>query len=133
MENSGVETLLNQYQKELLEDLKIDELSLKDKTMMVPIIKHKWVARQMSHKSQLKKLEVAKKKAIAEYTASTPIALTKAAIEQASTNSPKVAAIQEKIDELDIIIEYLEKVEKTVSSLTFDCKNVIDLQKLETT
>ena len=118
---------------ELIEDLKIDELTLKDKTMLVPIIKHKWVARQMTHKSQLKKLNDAKKKAIKEYTATTPVALSKQAIEQATSNDPKIVAIQEKIDELDIIIEYLEKIEKTISSLTFDCKNVIDLQKLETT
>lgn len=133
MEQNGTETLLQQYQKELFEDLRIDELTLKDKAMLVPIIKHKWVARQMTHKSQLKKLTDAKKKAIKEFTTNTPVALSKQAIEQASSNDPRIAAIQEKIDELDIIIEYLEKIEKTISSLTFDCKNVIDLQKLETT
>ena len=37
------------------------------------------------------------------------------------------------VKKLKIIIEYLEKVEKLTGSLTFDCKNVIDLQKLETT
>jgi len=133
MEQNGTETLLQQYQKELFEDLRIDELTLKDKAMLVPIIKHKWVARQMTHKSQLKKLTDAKKKAIKEFTTNTPVALSKQAIEQASSNDPRIEAIQEKIDELDIIIEYLEKIEKAISSLTFDCKNVIDLQKLETT
>lgn len=133
MENSGVESLLQEYQKELLEDLKIDEINLKEKTMLIPTIKHKWVARQMTHKSQLKKLDALKKKAIAELTANMPIALSKTAIADASVNNPKIAAICEKIENLEIIIEYLEKVEKTISSLTFDCKNVIDLQKLETT
>jgi uncharacterized protein YdcH (DUF465 family) len=133
MEQSSTENLLQQYQKELIEDLKIDELNLKDKTMLVPIIKHKWVARQMTHKSQLKKLTEVKKKIIKEFTVNTPVALSKQAIEQASSSDPKIISIQEKINELDIVIEYLEKIEKAVSSLTFDCKNVIDLQKLETT
>lgn len=133
MENTGAETLLLQYQKELLEDLKIDEINLKEKTMIIPTIKHKWVARQMTHKAQLKKLEHAKKAALTTYANNTPVALSKSAIENAILNDPKISSIHQKIEELEIVIEYLEKVEKTISSLTFDCKNVIDLQKLETT
>jgi hypothetical protein len=133
MENNSTESLMQRYSRELHEDLKIDELSIKDKSMMVPIIKHKWVSIQMNHKSQLKKLEFAKKKHIKEYVASAPVALSKNALEQAALNDPKLAAIQEKIEELELIVEYLEKIEKAISSLTFDCKNVIDLQKLETT
>ena len=133
MENNSTESLMQRYSRELHEDLKIDELSIKDKSMMVPVIKHKWVSIQMNHKSQLKKLEFAKKKHIKEYVASAPVALSKNALEQAALNDPKLAAIQEKIEELELVIEYLEKIEKAISSLTFDCKNVIDLQKLETT
>jgi hypothetical protein len=77
--------------------------------------------------------KIVKKKIIKEFTVNTPVALSKQAIEQASSSDPKIISIQEKINELDIVIEYLEKIEKAVSSLTFDCKNVIDLQKLETT
>ena len=133
MENNSTESLMQRYSRELHEDLKIDELSIKDKSMMVPIIKHKWVSVQMNHKSQLKKLEFAKKKHIKEYVANAPVALSKNALEQAALNDPKLAAIQEKIEELELVVEYLEKIEKAISSLTFDCKNVIDLQKLETT
>ena len=133
MENNSTESLMQRYSRELHEDLKIDELSIKDKSMMVPIIKHKWVSIQMNHKSLLKKLEFAKKKHIKEFAANSPVALSKLALEQAALNDPKLAAIQEKIEELELVVEYLEKIEKAISSLTFDCKNVIDLQKLETT
>lgn len=133
MENNSTESLMQRYSRELHEDLKIDELSIKDKSMMVPIIKHKWVSIQMNHKSQLKKLEFAKKKHIKEFAANSPVALSKIALEQAALNDTKLAAIQEKIEELELVVEYLEKIEKAISSLTFDCKNVIDLQKLETT
>ena len=133
MENNSTESLMQRYSRELHEDLKIDELSIKDKSMMVPIIKHKWVSIQMNHKSQLKKLEFAKKKHIKEFAANSPVVLSKIALEQAALNDPKLAAIQEKIEELELVVEYLEKIEKAISSLTFDCKNVIDLQKLETT
>lgn len=127
------ETLMQRYNRELMEDLKIDELSIKDKSMMVPIIKHKWVSIQMQHKLQLKKLTDAKKRLVKDLINRTPVVLSKQAIEQAQTNDPKLVAIQEKIDELEIVVEFLEKIERAISSLTFDCKNVIDLQKLETT
>jgi hypothetical protein len=62
-----------------------------------------------------------------------PIPLSKTTLEQAASNDENIIKIQESIDKLETIIEYLEKVEKLTSSLTWDCKNLIDLQKLETT
>jgi hypothetical protein len=104
---------------------------------MVPVIKHKWVARQMVHKQQLKKLLNARRDAIKETSAgmsdNLPVSLSKKATDSIAKTNPKVQAIQDKIDEVEIIIEYLEKVENVISSLSWDCKNLIDLQKLETT
>jgi hypothetical protein len=37
------------------------------------------------------------------------------------------------IDQIELLIEYLEKIEKLTGTLTWDCKNLIDLQRLETT
>jgi len=133
MESLNLDNLFEIYQKEIAEDIKVDELSLKDKAMLVPTIKHKWVGRLMTHKVQLRKLNEAKKKAIKNMANNSPIPLSKATLEQAATNDSNVIKIQESIDRLEIIIEYLEKVEKLTTSLTWDCKNLIDLQKLETT
>ena len=133
MEAADLDNLFNEYQKEITQDIKVDELSLKDKTMLVPIIKHKWVARLMTHKVQLRKLNDIKKKKTKAVAAASPIALSKATLEQAASNDPSLIQIQDSIDKLEVIIEYLEKVEKLTSSLTWDCKNLIDLQKLETT
>lgn len=132
MDNS-LDTLLVKYQAEIVEDIKLDELSLKDRAMMVPTIKHKWVARMMVHKDQIRKLEAKRKVLIKNLNNNSPIALTKQSMEVLASNNPEVAIVQTAIEQLEVIIEYLEKVEKLVSSLTFDCKNVIDLQKLETT
>lgn len=133
MEPQVLDSLFETYQKEIAEDIKVDELSLKDKAMLVPTIKHKWVGRLMTHKVQLKKLNEAKKKTIKKISAESPIPLSKATLEQAASNNEGITKIQEGIDRLEVIIEYLEKVEKLTSSLTWDCKNLIDLQKLETT
>ena len=133
MELPDYDTLFVNYQTEILGDIRVDELSLKDKAMLVPVIKHKWVARLMTHKDQMRRLVNAKKAAVKVHTADAPVALSRHALEQAALNNPNIAKLEESIEKLKIIIEYLEKVEKLVSSLTFDCKNIIDLQKLETT
>ena len=133
MESLVLDNLFDIYQKEIAEDIKVDELSLKDKAMLVPTIKHKWVGRLMNHKMQLKKLNDTKKKAVKNMISKSPIPLSKTTLEQASSNDENIIKIQESIDKLETIIEYLEKVEKLTSSLTWDCKNLIDLQKLETT
>jgi hypothetical protein len=133
MESLVLDNLFDIYQKEIAEDIKVDELSLKDKAMLVPTIKHKWVGRLMNHKMQLKKLNDTKKKAVKNMISKSPIPLSKSTLEQATSNDENIIKIQESIDKLETIIEYLEKVEKLTSSLTWDCKNLIDLQKLETT
>ena len=133
MDTAVLDTLFETYQKEIVEDIKVDELSLKDKAMLVPTIKHKWVGRLMTHKVQLRKLNDLKKKTLKKISSESPIPLSKTTLEQAAENNENIVKIQESIDRLEVIIEYLEKVEKLTSSLTWDCKNLIDLQKLETT
>ena len=133
MDTVVLDTLFETYQKEIVEDIKVDELSLKDKAMLVPTIKHKWVGRLMTHKAQLRKLNDLKKKTLKKISSESPIPLSKTTLEQAAENNENIIKIQESIDRIEVIIEYLEKVEKLTSSLTWDCKNLIDLQKLETT
>ena len=133
MDLPDLDTLFTNYQAEIVQDIQVDELSLKDKAMLVPTIKHKWVARMMQHKAQLRKFQSKKKDLIKTAANASPISMSKAALEQLTQNNPSIAQLTEYIEKLEGIIEYLEKVEKLTSSLTYDCKNVIDLQKLETT
>jgi len=133
MDLPDLDTLFTNYQTEIVQDIQVDELSLKDKAMLVPTIKHKWVARMMQHKAQLRKFQSKKKDLIKAAANASPISMSKTALEQLTQNNPSIAQLTEYIEKLEGIIEYLEKVEKLTSSLTYDCKNVIDLQKLETT
>jgi hypothetical protein len=133
MDLPDLDTLFTNYQTEIVQDIQVDELSLKDKAMLVPTIKHKWVARMMQHKAQLRKFQSKKKDLIRTAANASPISMSKTALEQLTQNNPSIAQLTEYIEKLEGIIEYLEKVEKLTSSLTYDCKNVIDLQKLETT
>ena len=107
MELPDYDTLFVNYQTEILGDIRVDELSLKDKAMLVPVIKHKWVARLMTHKDQMRRLANAKKAAVKAHTADTPVALSRLALEQAALNNPNIAKLEESIEKLKIIIEYL--------------------------
>ena len=46
-------------------------------------------------------------------------------------NSPVISEINEQIEELELVIEYLEKAEKIFNSTTYDLKNAIELMKME--
>jgi hypothetical protein len=42
-----------------------------------------------------------------------------------------VVTINKSISNLEIVIEFLEKTDKTLSSMTFDIRNLTELMKLE--
>lgn len=133
MDLSDIDILLFKFNNELADDLRMDELSIKERAMLAPTIKHKWVARTAQYKFGLIKLKAAQKEAIKNLAKTSPVSLSKSTLENMASKSPELQKYTENIEKLESVIEYLEKVEKLTSSLTFDYKNVIDLQKLETT
>ena len=133
MDLLDVDKIINNFQTELTNDIKMDELTLKEKAMLAPTTKHKWVARTTQYKSTLLKLEYTKKQKIKAKTVNSPVSLSKAARDEIMYNDDEVVSISACIDQIKVILDYLEKIEKLTGSLTFDYKNAIDLQKLETT
>jgi hypothetical protein len=87
----------------------------------------------MTWKGQIKRLNDAKKKAMKEFADKHSVALSKSLMEQAALSDPRIGQIHDTIDQIELLIEYLEKIEKLTGTLTWDCKNLIDLQRLETT
>jgi uncharacterized sporulation protein YeaH/YhbH (DUF444 family) len=115
--------LFEKIQKEIEEDLKLDRLNLLEKQMMLPAIKHKWVSRLIQnkrHKNQIEENGIPKN-------------LPKIALDKKIESTDSILKIEEQIKETEIIIEYLEKVENICRSLTYDIKNAVELEKLETT
>jgi len=133
MDLLDVDKIINGFQKELETDIKMDELTVKEKAMLAPTTKHKWVARTTQYKSTLLKLEYTKKQKIKSKIINSPVTLSKLAKDEIMYNDDEIVSINTCIDQIKVILEYLEKIEKLTGSLTYDYKNVIDLQKLETT
>ena len=123
---------------EINSDLVLDRINLLEKQLMLPAIKHKWVARLIDQKRLKNSLEAKKKHLKADVLktlqdSGIPSNLPKAALDRKIESSDSLLKIDEQIKETEIIIEYLEKVENICRSLTYDIKNAVELEKLETT
>lgn len=128
---------LERYIKELEADVVLDELNLKEAALTLPAKKAKWVSRLMIEKSNL--LELHKKKnqiiksAVEEVKKESSVRLAQPVLERAAERHPMVEDILSKIRDKEAVVEFLEKIEKTMQSLGFDIKNLIELIKMETT
>jgi len=129
-----VEKLLK-LMDEVAKDLVLDDFNIKEVTLRLPARKHYWVAQLIKTKISrnqtfVKKREL-KKNITREVIATSPVKITQSAAEQAAERHDTLAELNNKIREFDVIIEYLEKVEKVMSQMGFDVKNAVDIMKME--
>jgi len=128
---------ITKYNEEINEDVKMSEFNLKDKQMMLPGIKHKWVARLINHKRELAKLKslkiTAKEKIMAKYSTEASVHLSRPVIDKKTESHDVIKKINKNIKEEELTIVYLEKVEAIFRGMSFDIKNLIDIMKLEET
>lgn len=128
----------DKIKKEIQEDLKLDRISLLEKQLILPTIKHKWVARLIEYK-KTKNILTKKRKSLKEEALKTltdqniPSNLPKAALDKKIESSDVFKKIDEELFEAELAIDYLEKVESICRSMTYDIKNAVELEKLETT
>ena len=126
---------LKRYIEEVNKDLIIDDFNIKDSQMKLPSRKHFWVARLMDAKINKNKLlskkKQHKKELVSRIISESPVKLTTQTAEAAAENTSDIEIINEKLKELDFIIEYLEKVEKIFSSMHWEIKNIIQINQME--
>tara|TARA_R100000315_G_C5202032_1_gene118907 strand:+ start:558 stop:953 length:396 start_codon:yes stop_codon:yes gene_type:complete len=127
--------LLKKYIDEIGQDLVLDDFNLKEAQMRLPARKHFWVARLMDAKINRNKLISKKKKlkkeVVKKVIADSPVRITESAAESAAEKHESVSAINDNINELNAVIEYLEKVEKIFSNMHWEIKNIVDINKME--
>lgn len=128
-------TQYDKYKTELTEELDLSDFNMKDVQMKLPGIKHKWVARLIDQKIELNKLKKLKAEAIETVSQKlrkeNVVILSDAALSKQSEKHELVRKIIDKIEETEILIEYLERVEKVCSSTSYDIKNLIDIKRME--
>lgn len=119
--------------KEIEQDLKIDRMNMDEKILKIPSIKHYWIAELYRSKIQIQKLENYKKDRIKEIQNSlvTEIGLSKSSITAQLNSDEKIMKINSKLEELRIIVDYLEDAKFVFGRVTDDLKNRIELEKVE--
>jgi len=127
--------LLKKYFEEVGKDLVLDDFNIKEQSMRLPARKHYWVGQLIKAKIErnqtFEKKKKLKKDITKEVIATSPVKLSQSAAEQAAERHESLSTLTSKIKELDLIIEYLEKVEKTMSQMGFDIKNGVEIMKME--
>lgn len=121
------------YKEGIEKDLKIDQFNIHNKVNDIPSLKHYWVAKLIESKIELKNLQKKKNQLIKKVNESAEVGIHFSAqtAKTLMSKSPIISEINEEIEEMELIIEYLEKAEKIFSSTTYDIKNAIELMKME--
>lgn len=126
------------YRLEINEDVKIDQLNLLEREMQHPAIRHKWVSRLIQHKKNKIELERKKKtlkqdvlKNITEK--GIPTGIPKTAIDNKVESSEVIQKINQEIEDTTLLIDYLERVEKVFSSMSYDFGSINNTIKMEMT
>lgn len=134
-QNNNLSDILSKYQNEFEQDSELSEFNLREQQMKLPAIKHKYVAYLMQHKHRKQKLIHAKNEILSNIlTMDSPtVGLSNKAMERKHTANPKIQKINRMIEEEDIIIEYLEKIENITRSMTYDLGNLVKIVQMETT
>lgn len=128
--------LLEKYIEELKQELVIDEMNVSAVQRRLPARRHYWAARLIRHKYELYKLKKGKdqeEQRIAKELREK--AVVKLSIPESLNVARKSEALKDmsdKIFELELIIELLEKAEKNLSSIVWDIKNIVALMQMET-
>jgi len=127
--------LIDRYNTEIEKDLEIDYTNILQVQLRLPANKHKWVSRLISAKRAKYKYEKERKNIYDGVLAKMdiPPGTTARGIEGKISKTIAIQEIDKKITDTNIVIEYLERVENIFKSMTFDIKNIVEIQKLETT
>ena len=137
MEEKDKQTLFDKYYHELTDDTKIDEFNPQNTQLELPGKKHKWVARLMQQKQELKKLNKLRAEAIRKIVEGLQdnqvVRVSDKTLALQAEEHELVKKIDEQVIGCLVIIELLEKEEKILAQMTYDMKNLIELRKMETT
>tara|TARA_R100001594_G_scaffold122194_1_gene158258 strand:+ start:379 stop:753 length:375 start_codon:yes stop_codon:yes gene_type:complete len=121
--------------KEIGEDLVLNDLNLKQQQQRLPARKHFWVGRLVEAKIKRNDLITEKRKLkkdlVKKVIEDSPVRINQTSAESAAERYESVVKLNKSIQEQDTIIEYLEKVEKILSNMHWEIKNVIDMNKME--
>lgn len=128
--------LLDKYIEELNQDTYLDEFNLKDAQLKLPGIKHKWAGRLIRSRVDLSTYKSKRWAIINAMTdklvEESPVTISRPNAQKRVVLHDSIKGIDRTIQDLECVIQFLEKIERILGSMTFDIKNICDIMKLET-
>jgi hypothetical protein len=130
--------LLERLGKELMDDIKVDLINVRDKAMTVSTIRAKWVMKFFREKEQMAKLQKAKKQVLSQevnklQTSSIPSrSMSKMRLEeQIVGDNDQIKRLNDTINKQAEVIQFMEYALNIVSDFNFTVKHALDAIKLE--
>lgn len=130
-----IKDLFEEYQEMLKSQTELSDLNLKEAQLKLPGYKHYWAGLIIKHKrdlAHLKQQKETKKEELVEKIKTTEdVELSRLAIANKVNVLPEMKVLDQEIEGMEQLILYVEKAEQILKGMSFDIKNIIDIQKLE--
>ena len=130
-----IKEIIERYGDELKPEININKLDLDNHQTKLPSLKHKWAARYINHKHNLIKLKSQKRtlsnRLVTNYIENSPVKININIAEKSIQQDISILDINNKIEQEELLLEYLEKIQNIVNNIQWDIKNLIELEKLE--
>lgn len=126
--------IYEKYKQQYAEFVKIDHMNMGDKAKRVPAEKHFWACQIIERKKErfrlLRKKKELKDNFIREELEKGPVAVSKKTLEGLEIRDD-IIKINDQLQNLDLLIEFLEMIHKHVTFIGNDIRNMILIDQME--
>jgi hypothetical protein len=123
---------VKEFASEFNDDLKLNDMNLKEKTLLCSTIKCKWSQINYEECHLLKKMESTKSTLIETYVSQFgKPGIPKFRTEQEAKLDDKISRLDRAIEEQKDITRFLDSVMKIVLGFGYDIKSAVDMTKME--
>ncbi len=125
---------LNDYNRELNDDMKVTKMNIREKSLMVSSLRVKWLNYYFKEKENLQRIKKAKDKIIKSKIGNSNLSnsvLKMKSEDVLSGNDEQVKKLNEMSERVKTNIEFLERAMNILNDFGFSIKNSIDILKLE--
>jgi U3 small nucleolar RNA-associated protein 14 len=125
---------LNNYTRELNNDMKLTKMNIHEKSLMVSSLRVKWLNYYFKEKENLQRIKKAKDKILKTKLGNGKVStsvLKMKSEDVLSENDEQIRKLNSMNDRVKTNIEFLERAMNILNDFGFSVRNCIDLYKLE--
>jgi U3 small nucleolar RNA-associated protein 14 len=125
---------LNNYTRELNNDMKLTKMNIHEKSLMVSSLRVKWLNYYFKEKENLQRIKKAKDKILKTKLGNSKVStsvLKMKSEDVLSENDEQIRKLNSMNDRVKTNIEFLERAMNILNDFGFSVRNCIDLYKLE--